>query len=101
MTSPLDTGELVLPTFALLARFRESGPTGEDAVRSLIVRLTEAEEPFHEVEVERQESPDAWMVVARFVLVSVDGQTAVGGLKDVLQQAGLRPDEVWVDRQLS
>jgi hypothetical protein len=101
MTQPLDTTELALPTFAVLARFRESGATAEDAVQSVVLRLTAAEEPFHEVTVERQEGPATWMVVARFVLVSVDSATAVAGLHDTLEAAALRPDEVWADRQLS
>ena len=41
------------------------------------------------------------MVVARFVLVSIDGHTAVGALHETLLAAGLVPDEIWVDRQLS
>ena len=98
---PLDTTELALPTYAVLARFREAAPTGEAAVHAVVTRLTEAQEPFHEVDVEREEAPGTWMVVARFVLVSVDSSTAVTGLSETLQSAGLRPDEVWADRQVS
>ena len=99
--TPLDTTELVLPTYAVMARFRASGATGDQAVRQVVVALTEAEEPFHEVQVERQEEDGSWMVVVRFVLVSIDGQTAVVGLHETLVAAGLNPDEVWADRQVS
>jgi hypothetical protein len=100
MTAP-DTGELVLPTFAILARFIESAATGDDAVRAVVARLSEREEPFHEVVVERQEGTGRWMVVARFVVVSVDAHTAVCGVSETLDGAGLEPDEVWMDRQVA
>lgn len=98
---PLDTTELALPTFAVLARFRETAGDGEAAVQAVTARLTAAEEPFHEVTVEREEGPQTWMVVVRFVLVSVDSSTAVAGLSETLQGAGMPPDEVWADSQLS
>lgn len=98
---PLDTTELVLPTFAVMARFREVAATQDDAVRSVVARLTEREEPFHEVVVEREEEPGTWMVVARFVVVSIDGHTAVLGVSETLQGAGLVPDEVWLDAQVA
>jgi hypothetical protein len=93
--------DLALPTYAVLARFREQAPSREAAVRGVVERLTAAEEPFHEVDVERDEGADGFLVVARFVLVSVDGTTAVAGLHETLVEAGLAPDEVWVDRQVS
>lgn len=101
MTDPLDTTELALPTYAVLARFRATGSSSEDAVRSVVTALTDADEPFHEVQVERQEEDGTWMVVVRFVLVSIDGHTAVVGLHETLTAAGLAPDEVWADRQVS
>ncbi|MCW2498568.1 MAG: hypothetical protein JWN87_244 [Frankiales bacterium] len=100
MTSP-ETGELVLPTFAVLARFRESAATSDAAVRSVAARLADRDEPFQEVLVERQEGPESWMVVARFVVVSIDAQTAVLGVSETLGGAGLAPDEVWMDRQVA
>lgn len=92
---PVEEPLEVLPTFAVLVRFREGAPTGEDAVRGLVARLSAAEEPFHEVEVERQEDEGTWMVVVRFVVVSVDEGTAVAGVHETLTSAGLRPDEAW------
>jgi hypothetical protein len=96
-----DTGETVLPTFAVLARFREPAQSAEGAVRAVERRLAAADEPFQEVTVEREEGPSTWMVVARFVMVSVDAHTAVVGLSEVLDEAGLAPDEVWADQQIA
>lgn len=108
MTLPADLDDLsdepaedVLPTFAVLARFAEQAPDGETAVRQVMTRLGEAEEPFHEVRVERQEDATTWMVVARFVMVSVDAGTAVAGVSETLTDAGLRPDEVWAGPRVS
>lgn len=102
MAAPLDnlsdTGEVVLPTFSVLARFRASAPDGPAAVRSVVQRLTAAEEPFHEVS--SQSDGGDQLVLVRFVLVSVDAQTAVVGLSETLTAAGLEPDEVWAAGQL-
>ena len=98
VTEPLET---VLPTYAVLARFRETASGRDAAVRQVVTRLTEAEEPFHEVDVEREDAPGTYLVVARFVLVSVDGETAVAGLHETLTLAGLAPDEVWLASQVS
>jgi hypothetical protein len=98
MTQPDD---VVLPTFAVLARFRQAAPDGDSAVRAVVGALTAAEEPFHEVVVERQEDAATWMVVARFVVVSLDAHTAVAGVDEALRFAALTPDEVWSDGQLS
>lgn len=92
--------ELVLPTFEVLARFLEPAGSGEEAVHQVEERLRAQQEPFQEVTVERDEGSDRWMVVARFVLVSVDSGTAVGGLHDTLVSAGLTPDEVWAVPQV-
>lgn len=101
VTETSDLIETVLPTYAVLSRFREEAASREAAVRQVVGRLTEAQEPFHEVVVEREEGSSTYLVVARFVLVSVDRETAVAGLYETLTDAGLTPDEVWVDRQLS
>ncbi len=91
----------VLPTYALFARFRQQAADEPTAVRAVVERLTAAEEPFHEVEVERVEDGGLHLIVVRFVLVSVDGETAVNGLHATLVAAGLEPDEVWLDRQVA
>ena len=90
----------VLPTFAVLARFREPAPTGEVAVGRVAERLRSHAEPVQQVALEREEGPGEWMVTGRFVLVSVDPATAVAGLSETLAEAGLAADEVWAEAQV-
>jgi len=90
-----------LPTFALLARFpvqQADEPSAVEVVRSL---LRAADEPFEDVTVEREDAPGTYYVMARFVLSSLDGETAVRGLFETLREAGLDPDEVWLDAQVA
>ncbi len=89
-----------LPTYALLARFRVEQADEHAAIEAVRVRLREAEEPFDDITVEREEAPGAYYVMARFVLASVDGETAVMGLFETLRSAQLDPDEVWLDAQV-
>jgi hypothetical protein len=98
MTQP---DEVVLPTFTVLARFRQPAEDEAAAVRAVVAALSAQHEPFHEVEVERQEEPGTWMVVARFVISSVDVHLAVEGVSDTLRLAGLVPDEVWSTGQVA
>lgn len=95
-----DGAETVLPTFVVLARFREQAGSEQDAVAAVRRRLTAAGEPFDDVLVERAEPDGAWMVLARFVVVSVDASTGVAGVHDSLRDAGLAVDEVWADEQV-
>ena len=90
----LDSFDAVLPTFALMARFRNT----PDVV---VEQLTAAELPFHEVSVERTEFDGTVLVVVRFVEASVDGSTAVAGLYETLHDVALDLDEVWVDREFA
>lgn len=91
--------ETVLPTFVVLARFAQPGPE-EAAVAAVRRQLTEAQEPFDDVRVEREEPDGTVMVLARFVVVSVDAHTGVAGVHDDLRRAGLPVDEVWVDKRV-
>lgn len=91
----LDTA---LPTYAVLAQLsRPAGGSGEEAVRSVETDLRAAGAPYDLVTVERQDNDGTWRLRARFVVVSVDGETAVGGVHETLVAAGVRPDEVWLD----
>ena len=94
----LDTA---LPTYAILARFRETAPSESAALEAVTQRLTDAGERFDQVALERQDDDGTWLVVARFVTVSVDAHTAVAGIHQDLHSAGLTPDEVWAERALS
>jgi len=104
MTTPVDLpdentlDEVVLPTFTVFARFRESAPDGPTAVRQVVDRLTAAREPFHEITVQEQDGGQ--LVLVRFVLVSIDAHIAVTGLSETLAAAGTGADEVWAGPQL-
>ena len=93
--------DVALPTFAILARFREAAGSEEAALAAVTERLTAAAERFDQVALERQDDDGSWLVVARFVTVSVDAHTAVAGVHEDLHSAGLAPDEVWAERALS
>ncbi len=93
--------DVALPTYPILARFRETADTESDAVEQVVARLSSAAEPHDTVTVERREDDGTWLVVARFVTVSVDAHTAVAGVHDDLHAAGLAPDEVWAERPLA
>lgn len=87
----------LLDTFQVLARFCIETPTVEAAVALVRRMLAAAEEHPSEVRLERAEGPGSWMIVARFVVVSVDAHTAVLGVTEAL--AVVRPDEVWARSQ--
>ncbi len=94
-TDALDTA---LPTYAVLAQLsRPTGGSGGEAVRSVETDLRAAGAPYDLVTVERQDDDGTWRLRARFVVVSVDGETAVAGVHEMLVAAGVHPDEVWLD----
>lgn len=93
--------EAVLPTFVVLARFRQQAESEQEAVATVRTMLTEKSEPFDDIAPERDEGDGTWMVNARFVVVSVDSNTAVAGVHETLQGHGLAVDEVWADAQVA
>jgi len=90
-----------LPTFAILARFREAAPSEDQAVDEVTRRLAERGVTADTVTLERQDDDGTWLVVARVVTVSIDAHTAVAGVVEDLTAAGLAPDEVWALRQIA
>lgn len=104
MTLDADADESLdapLPTFATLARFRESAATEDEAVASVNRSIVDAGVSCDGVSLERRDDDGSWLVTARIVTVSIDAHTAVGGVVADLEAAGLAPDEVWVQRQLA
>ena len=94
-TEELDTA---LPTYAVLAQLsRPAGGSGDEAIRSVETDLRAAAAPYDLVTLERQDEDGTWRLRARFVVVSVDGETAVAGVHETLVAAGVHPDEVWLD----
>jgi hypothetical protein len=93
--------EAVLPTFVVLARFREQAESEQGALANVRRMLTDTGEPFDHIAPERVEPDGSWMVNARFVVVSVDSNTAVTGVHETLRRHGLAVDEVWADAQVA
>ena len=92
-----DELDTALPTYAVLAQLsRPAGGSGEQAVQSVETDLRAVGAPSELVTVERQDDDGTWRLRARFVVVSVDGETAVAGVHQTLVAAGVHPDEVWL-----
>jgi hypothetical protein len=87
--------EVALPTVPVLARLRSTESDAEAAVADVRARLAAVRGLYDDVLLERQEDDGSCWVVARFVTVSVDVQTAVLGVHETLAAAGIPVDEVW------
>jgi hypothetical protein len=90
----------VLHTFAVQARFRCQAADAEHAERLVRERLVPVRDQLSDVRVEPQEPDGRWAVDVRFVVASVDGETAVNGVHETLRGAGVPADEAWVAEQL-
>lgn len=101
MTTPADTDEISLPSFSVLARYAVQAPDEAAATAALGERLAEQRGLWNDLLVERREPDGTWLVLARFVVVSLDAHTAVSGVHDTLVQAGVTPDEVWAAADLA
>jgi hypothetical protein len=89
--------EVALPTVPVLARVRSEAPNETTALAEVTRRLAPTRGLFDQVRVERREDDGSFWVVARFVTVSVDVHTAVVGVHETLQRAGVEVDEVWAE----
>lgn len=103
MTDDAAVGELpdeaVLASYEVLARFPTIAGTEQEAVATLRSRLEPERGQYDDVTVERREPDGTWMVLARFVVATVDAEAAVAGVHAELTGAGLTPDEVWAGAQ--
>ena len=93
-----DGAGTVLASFAVTARFRRTAATAEQAEREVRTALRGG--LFEDVRVEPREPDGRWAVDVRFVLVSLDGETAVAGVHESLRLAGSAADEVWLAERL-
>jgi hypothetical protein len=90
--------DAALPTFVVVARFRRAAADGAAAERALRQELADAQ--YDDVQVERADDDGTWLLRGRFVVVSIDGHTALTGVHETLHDAGTEVEEVWLDRQL-
>jgi hypothetical protein len=91
---------IVLHSFGVMARFRCPAEDGVDAERQVRERLQVVRGLYDDTRVEPQEPDGRWAVDVRFVVASVDGETAVEGVHATLRDQGLAPDEAWLAEQL-
>ena len=89
-----------LHSFAVLARFRCEADGAEAAEHEVRERLHPVRDLFDDARVEPQEQDGRWAVDVRFVVSSVDGETALTGVHTTLREAGLVPDEAWLAERL-
>lgn len=86
-------GEITLPTYVVLARFRRPGP--QTTAQEGLAEQLRALGLDVDLRVERQEQDDTLLLEARLPTVGVDAQTTVAGTYETLDRGGLEPDEVW------
>lgn len=98
---PEDGGAgLVLHSFAVQARFRRAADDAGHAEQLVRAELAAVRDQFDDARVEPREPDGRWAVDVRFVVASIDGETAVAGVHGTLAEAGVPSDEAWVAEQL-
>jgi hypothetical protein len=90
----------VLPSFAVLARYRRAAASPEEAERGVREHLEPVRGLYDDARVEPQDPEGRWPVDVRFVVASVDEDSAVAGVHGTLRDAGVVPDEAWVAERL-
>ena len=90
-------GDVVLPTFRVLARFRSQAADERSAIREVTERLEPMRGMFDEVFLERTDDDGALQVLASFVTVAVEAHEAVVAVHSTLTEAGIAVEEAWVD----
>ena len=96
-TTGLDT---VLHSFAVRARFRRAADDSAQAEAVVRAELDVVRGLYDDVKVEPREPDGRWAVDVRFVVASLDGETAVEGVHTTLRDQGVTPDEAWVAERL-
>lgn len=94
-----DAGDIVLPTFVVLARLR-SGPDEEQALTQTRGTLEPVADLYDQLVVERTEDDGTVLVLARFVTVAIDAHEAVNAVHATLRENHITVDEAWVERRV-
>ncbi len=92
--------DVPLHSFAVIARFVRPGTSAEHAEKVVRDELSAVRDQYADVKVEPPEPDGSWAVDVRFVVASLDGETAVEGVHATLRENGLAPDEAWVAERL-
>ena len=95
-----DGTEVVLHSFAVIARFRRAADSAAQAEARVRDDLQVVRGLYDDAKVEPQEPDGRWAVDVRFVVASVDGHTAVEGVHGTLRDNGVPADEAWVAQAL-
>jgi hypothetical protein len=90
----------VLHSFAVMARFRREADDGEQAEALVRSELDVVRGLYDDVKMEPREPDGRWAADVRFVVASLDAETAVDGVHATLREHGLDPDEAWVAERL-
>ena len=93
-------GDPVLHSFAVRARFRREADDPEQADALVRAELEVVRGLYDDVKVEPREPDGRWAADVRFVVASLDAETAVEGVHATLAEHGLTPDEAWVAERL-
>ena len=95
-----DGTEVVLHSFAVMARFRRAADSAAHAEALVRDQLAVVRGLYDDARVEPQEPDGRWAVDVRFVVASVDGATAVEGVSSTLREQAVPADEAWVAQAL-
>jgi len=95
-----DGAAAVLTSFAVTARVRLAAAGAADAEAAVRRQLAEAGAPYENLRVEPPEPDGRWAVDVRFVVVSLDVETAVEGVHRTLVEAGVNVSEAWLSERL-
>jgi hypothetical protein len=100
-TTPADDGafETVLHSFAVAARFRRPSGSEEEALAWLRHEL--AETGCENLVGEGTDEDDLIVFRGRFVVAGMDGSAAVAGVAEMLSDAQVYVDEVWLEENLA
>ena len=90
----------VLHSFGVRARFRRAAEGQEDAEAAVRHELEVVRGLYDDVKVEPREPDGRWAVDVRFVVASLDAETAVEGVHATLRESGVVPDETWLAERL-
>ncbi len=97
----LDDAVDVLHSFAVVARFRREAGDAHEAEVLVRGELRAVQDQYDQAKVEPQEPDGRWAVDVRFVVASLDGESARDGVHRALSEAAATPDEVWLAQELA